>query len=77
MIRVLENAYAPHLRQAHHAHETTTVSLVLAGALRESVGAAEEIAQTLSVVVKPRAPSTRTSSARRAPGCCRSCSTRI
>jgi AraC family transcriptional regulator len=54
MIRVLENAYPPLLRQERHAHETTTVSLVLAGALRESVGAAEEIAQPLSVVVKPR-----------------------
>ena len=54
MIRVLENAYPPLLRQARHAHETTTVSLVLAGGLREAVGGAEEIAQPLSAVVKPR-----------------------
>jgi AraC family transcriptional regulator len=36
-----------------HAHEETTVTLVVAGSLRETVGRTQEIARALSVVVKP------------------------
>lgn len=51
--RVREVAYAPHLLQARHAHEETTITLVVAGSLRETVGSAQEIARALSIVVKP------------------------
>lgn len=51
--RVREVAYEPGLRQARHAHAETTVTLVVAGSLRETVGSAQEIARALSIVVKP------------------------
>jgi AraC family transcriptional regulator len=51
--RVREVAYQPNLLQARHAHEETTITLVVAGSLRETVGGAQEIARALSVVVKP------------------------
>jgi AraC family transcriptional regulator len=46
-------AYAPHRTMSAHAHEQGSVTLVLAGAIRETVGRTEEIAGPLSVVVKP------------------------
>lgn len=48
-----EVAYQPSLLQPRHAHPETTVTLVVAGSLRETVGRAEEIARALSIVVKP------------------------
>jgi AraC family transcriptional regulator len=51
--RIREVAYSPGLRQARHAHAETTVTLVVAGSLRETVGQTQEIARALSVVVKP------------------------
>jgi AraC family transcriptional regulator len=51
--RVREVAYEPGLRQARHAHQETTVTLVVAGSLRETVGDAQEVARALSIVVKP------------------------
>jgi AraC family transcriptional regulator len=51
--RVREVAYSPRLLQARHAHEETTVTLVVAGSLRETVGRTQEIARALSIVVKP------------------------
>jgi AraC family transcriptional regulator len=51
--RVREVVYAPGLLQAPHAHEETTITLVVAGSLRETVGRAQEIARALSIVVKP------------------------
>ena len=53
MTWVREVAYKPGLLQALHAHEETTVTLVVAGSLRETVGRTQEIARALSVVVKP------------------------
>lgn len=51
--RLREKAYDPHERMPAHAHEHPSVSFVLAGALRESVGRREETAGPLSAVVKP------------------------
>ncbi len=53
MIRVREVSYRPHLTQPRHAHGETTVTLVVSGSLRETVGRAQEIARALSIVVKP------------------------
>ena len=50
---VREVTYEPHLLQQRHAHAETTITLVLAGSLRETVGSAQEIARALSVVMKP------------------------
>ena len=50
---VREVTYEPRLVQQRHAHAETTVTLVLAGSLRERVGSTQEIARALSVVVKP------------------------
>lgn len=52
-MRVREVTYAPGLRQSRHAHDESTVTLVVAGSLRETVGRTQEIARALSVVVKP------------------------
>jgi AraC family transcriptional regulator len=52
-MRAREVAYKPGLRQARHAHEETTVTLVVSGSLRETVGRTEEVARALSIVVKP------------------------
>ncbi len=54
MLTVRENRYSAE-RQARHAHAETTVTIVLAGQLREVVGSREEIAHPLSIVLKPRA----------------------
>ena len=51
--RVREVAYEPGLLQARHAHQETTITLVVAGSLRETVGRTQEIARALSIVVKP------------------------
>ena len=51
--RVREVAYKPGLLQPRHAHEETTITLVVAGSLRETVGRTQEIARALSIVVKP------------------------
>ena len=53
MIRVREVTYSPGLLQPRHAHAETTVTLVVAGSLRETVGRTQEIARALSIVVKP------------------------
>ena len=53
MLRVAEHAYPPGLRQPRHAHAETTVTIVIGGSLHERVGRVDEIAQPLSVVVKP------------------------
>lgn len=53
MTRVREVSYRPHLLQPRHAHAETTVTLVVAGSLRETVGRAQETARALSIVVKP------------------------
>jgi hypothetical protein len=51
--RVREVTYSANLLQARHAHEETTITLVVAGSLRETVGRAQEIARALSIVVNP------------------------
>jgi AraC family transcriptional regulator len=51
--RVREVRYSANLLQARHAHDETTITLVVAGSLRETVGRAQEIARALSIVVKP------------------------
>ncbi|MGH7556393.1 MAG: helix-turn-helix domain-containing protein [Gemmatimonadota bacterium] len=51
--RVREIAYAPSQRQAFHAHDLDGITLVIGGAIRETVGRHEEVATCLSVVVKP------------------------
>lgn len=53
MTRVREVGYRPHLLQPRHAHAETTVTLVVAGSLRETVGRTQEVAHALSIVVKP------------------------
>jgi AraC family transcriptional regulator len=53
LTRVREVVYRPSLLQERHAHEETTITLVVAGSLRETVGRTQEIARALSVVVKP------------------------
>src|SRR5688572_32686095 len=50
---VREVTYQPRLLQQRHAHAETTITLVLGGSLRETVGSTQEIARALSVVVKP------------------------
>jgi AraC family transcriptional regulator len=52
-VRVREVSYGPSIVQARHAHEETTITLVVAGSLRETVGRTQEIARALSIVVKP------------------------
>lgn len=47
--------YVPDRRMEPHWHETTTVSMVLRGALQEGVGAAEHQAGACALVVKPAA----------------------
>lgn len=53
MIRVREVTYEPQLTQPRHAHAETTVTLVISGSLRETVGRKQEVARALSIVVKP------------------------
>jgi AraC family transcriptional regulator len=53
VIRVREVRYGPGLLQPRHAHAETTVTLVVAGSLRETVGRTQEMARALSIVVKP------------------------
>ena len=50
---IREVMYGSAVRQATHAHEFMSVTLVLSGAIRENAGGAEEIGSPLSVVVKP------------------------
>jgi AraC family transcriptional regulator len=52
-VKVREVSYTAGLRQARHAHAETTVTLVVSGSLRETVGRTEEVARALSIVVKP------------------------
>ncbi|MGH7570673.1 MAG: helix-turn-helix domain-containing protein [Gemmatimonadota bacterium] len=51
--KVRELSYPPGLRQESHAHDYAGITLVLEGGIRETVGGREELAQILSVVVKP------------------------
>jgi AraC family transcriptional regulator len=53
MPRVAEHFYAPNITQSRHAHAETTVTMVLAGGLREIVGSSNEYARAFSIVVKP------------------------
>ena len=53
MSTLREVVYRPNLLQERHAHDETTVTLVVAGSLRETVGRTQEIARALSIVVKP------------------------
>lgn len=48
-----EVTYRPSLRQERHAHSMATLTLVLAGSIRETAGSREELGSALSVVVKP------------------------
>lgn len=50
---ISEVSYAPGERMARHSHPHSSVTLVLAGEILESVGGREEVAGPLSVVVKP------------------------
>jgi AraC family transcriptional regulator len=52
-VSAAELSYAGNQFQHRHAHEETTISMVLSGSLVERVGKAEEMARVLSVVVKP------------------------
>jgi AraC family transcriptional regulator len=52
-IGVAQIQYAAGEWQPRHAHEETTVSIVLSGSLLERVGRVDEVARPLSVVVKP------------------------
>lgn len=51
--RVRRIDYPPGYRQPPHAHESTGITLVLAGEFRETAYGREEQASALSVVVKP------------------------
>lgn len=48
-----EVTYPPSLRQERHAHSVASLTLVLAGSIRERAGSREELGSALSVVVKP------------------------
>lgn len=50
---VANRTYPGGLHQARHAHDTMSVTVVLAGTLRERVGRVEETARPLSLVIKP------------------------
>jgi AraC family transcriptional regulator len=52
-VRLREIAYAPGLRQPRHTHDEASLTLVLGGDVRETVGAREEVGSALSVVFKP------------------------
>ena len=52
-VRVREVSYGASLVQPRHAHEETTITLVVTGSLRETVGRTQEVARALSIVVKP------------------------
>jgi AraC family transcriptional regulator len=54
MLQVSERCYSPRFAQSKHAHEDTSVTIVLSGWLIERVGSVQELAGPLSVVVKPR-----------------------
>lgn len=45
--------YPPRYRQPPHAHDSTGITLVVDGGLRETVRGRDEVASALSVVVKP------------------------
>jgi AraC family transcriptional regulator len=53
MLHISEQSYPAGLEQKRHAHDATSVTIVLRGSLLERVGEAEEIARPLSIVVKP------------------------
>lgn len=50
---VAHRTYRGSLHQVRHAHDTMSVTVVLAGSLRERVGRVEETAHPLSLVIKP------------------------
>lgn len=45
--------YPPGYRQAPHAHDSASVTLLIAGRIRETVGRTVEVGTSLSAVVKP------------------------
>lgn len=50
---ISENSYQAELAQARHAHGDSSITLVLAGSLEETVTRSHEYARALSLVVKP------------------------
>ena len=52
-LSVRQMRYPPGYRQEAHAHEQSTVSVVLAGTIREDAGGEAHVAGATSVVVKP------------------------
>lgn len=48
-----EVTYGPSIRQEPHAHSNASLTLLLAGSIRETAGSREEFGSALSVVVKP------------------------
>ncbi|HUP00920.1 MAG TPA: AraC family transcriptional regulator [Gemmatimonadota bacterium] len=50
---VREIEYAAGFRQAPHLHESDGITVLIAGAIRETAAGREEVASCLSVVVKP------------------------
>jgi AraC family transcriptional regulator len=53
LFEIAENTYAANLAQSRHAHDDSSITLVLAGSLEETVTRAHEYAHALSLVVKP------------------------
>lgn len=53
MLQVFRHKYISSPPQPRHAHAETTITMVLAGTIRERVGNAEEIARPFSYVIKP------------------------
>lgn len=53
MLQVFRHKYISSAPQPRHAHAETTITMVLAGTIRERVGNAEEIARPFSYVIKP------------------------
>lgn len=51
--RVRAISYPPDLRQPPHRHDTTSVTILLGGAIRETARGREETGSALSVVTKP------------------------
>src|SRR4051812_4541140 len=50
---IVEQAYSPGVRMTPHAHEHPSLSLVIAGMLRERMGRAAEVIRPLSISLMP------------------------
>lgn len=53
MLQVAVQQYPPGLRQSPHSHDTWSVTLVLAGSIRERVGCREVLGRPFDLVIKP------------------------